>query len=136
MYHSIVASALSIKPTKWDKAQNADKLEAFIREAARERPDVIVALEGFLEGYVVMEVVRDPSKAEAMHALAEPLDGPYIRRFRSTARVDIPAWPASTVANEMERAYLAGQDAEMLRRHRHMMEESKREGAAERATAG
>ncbi len=86
MYRSIVASALSIKPTKWDKAQNADKLEAFIREAARERPDVIVAPEGFLEGYVVMEVVRDPSKAEAMHALAEPLDGPYIQRFQSVAR--------------------------------------------------
>lgn len=278
IYHSIVASALSIKPTKWDKAQNADKLEAFIREAARERPDVIVAPEGFLEGYVVMQVVRDPSKADAMRALAEPLDGPYIQRFRSvarllkrnicfgfaerrddgiyncaafigsdgelcgtyrktqlsegthpswdfnrvgrrlrgidtpigrvgvlicndrwnahiartqvmdgaqvllipsfgsrkraqteavmararengvpvveaavgvnliiskgevaaytwgvdritTARIDIPAWPAPTLANEMERTYLAGQDAEMLRRHRHMMEELKRKAA-------
>ena len=86
MYHSIVASALSIKPTKWEKAQNADKLEAFIREAARERPDVIVAPEGFLEGYLVMDVVRDPSKAEAMHALAEPLYGTYIQRFQSLAR--------------------------------------------------
>lgn len=285
MYHSIVASALSIKPTKWDKAQNADKLEAFIREAARERPDVIVAPEGFLEGYVVMEVVRDPSKAEAMHALAEPLDGPYIQRFQSvarslkrnicfgfaerrddgiyncaafigsdgelcgtyrktqlsegthpswdfnrvgrrlrgidtpigrvgvlicndrwnahiartqvmdgaqlllipsfgsrkraqneavmararensvpvveaavgvnliiskgevvaytwgvdritTARIEIPSWPAPALADDMEHAYLAGQDAEMLRRHRHMMEELRQDAAAQRASAG
>jgi len=30
----------------------------------------------------------------------------------------------------MERTYLAGQDAEMLRRHRDMMEELKREAAS------
>ena len=85
MYRSIRVSALSIKPRKWDKSHNADKLESFIREAAREEPDVIVAPEGFLEGYVVMEVVRDLTKASAMSALAEPLDGPYILRFQDLA---------------------------------------------------
>ena len=34
-----------------------------------------------------MQVVRDPSKADAMRALAEPLDGPYIQRFQSVARL-------------------------------------------------
>jgi len=48
----------------------------------------------------------------------------------TTAHIEIPAWPAPALANEMERTYLAGQDAEMLRRHRHMMEELKREAAS------
>ena len=86
MYRSIRASALSIKPRKWDKAHNADKLEEFVRSAAREGPDVVVAPEGFLEGYVVMQVVQDPSKAGALRAIAEPLDGPLIRRFSDLAR--------------------------------------------------
>ena len=38
--------------------------------------------------------------------------------------------------DDIEHAYLAGQDAEMLRRHRHMMVELRREAAAQQATAG
>ena len=86
MYHTIRATALSIKPKKWAKASNADKLEAFVREAAREQPDLIVAPEGCLEGYVVNEVIEDRSKEPALLEIAEPLDGPYIQRFQGLAR--------------------------------------------------
>ena len=86
MYDSVRVAALSLKPRAWDKAANADKLEAFIKEAGRSEPHVIVAPEGMLEGYVVNEVLRDHSLAAKMLAIAEPLDGPYVSRFRQLAR--------------------------------------------------
>ena len=86
MYESIKVSAISLKPTKWDKASNAEKLEAFFVEAAKDTPELILATEGVLEGYVVMEVIEGRATSEAMLEIAEPLDGTYIRRFRRLAR--------------------------------------------------
>jgi predicted amidohydrolase len=86
MYTSVKATAISIKPRKWDKAHNADMVEEFVREAVKQdSPDLIVTTEGVLEGYVVGDVVRDTSLADAMVEIAEPLDGPYIKRFRNLA---------------------------------------------------
>ena len=85
MYKQIKATAISMKPRKWDKAYNADRLEALFREAAQEGPDLIVATEGILEGYVVMDVIQNPEEASAMLEIAEPIDGPYIARFRRLA---------------------------------------------------
>ena len=85
MFTSIKASAISIKPRKWDKPHNADKLEALVTQAAKERPDLVVTTEGVLEGYVVMDVLEDPSRTTEMIEIAEPIDGPYIRRFRKLA---------------------------------------------------
>jgi len=86
MYHSIKVAAISMKATKWDKAGNADKLEALCAQAAQENPRVIVAPEGMLDGYPVMEVIAQPDLSAKMLAIAEPLDGPTIRRFRRLAR--------------------------------------------------
>ena len=63
MYDTTRATAISIKPKKWDKAYNADKMEAFFREAARDRPDLIVTTEGVLEGYVVTDVIEQRKRA-------------------------------------------------------------------------
>lgn len=52
---SINVSAISLKPTKRDKASNAEKLEAFFVEVAKGNPQLILATEGVLEGYVVSE---------------------------------------------------------------------------------
>ena len=49
MFTPIKATAISLKPKKWDKDFNADKLEALFRAAAQDRPDLIVATEGVLE---------------------------------------------------------------------------------------
>ena len=46
MYQSVRAAAISLKPKKWDKPYNADKMEAFFVEAARDRPDLILTTEG------------------------------------------------------------------------------------------
>ena len=87
MYNSVKVSAISIKPRKWDKGYNADRLEAFFRSASDQGPDLIVATEGVLEGYVVMDVVARPELAAEMLELAEPIDGPYVTRFRRLAKV-------------------------------------------------
>jgi len=86
MYRSVSVSAISLKPTKWDKASNAEKLEAFFVEAAKDAPQLILATEGVLEGYVVMDVIEGSATPEAMLDIAEPLDGPYIHRFRRLAK--------------------------------------------------
>ena len=86
MYNSVKVAAISLKPTKWDKAANADKMEAFFVQAAKTKPQVILTTEGALEGYVVMDVIYHPEKAAAMLEIAEPIDGPHIRRFQQLAK--------------------------------------------------
>ena len=86
MYQSIKVSAISLKPAKWDKASNAEKLEAFFVEAAKDTPQLILATEGVLEGYIVMDVIEGKATPEAMLDIAEPLDGTYIHRFRRLAK--------------------------------------------------
>ena len=72
-YNSVKVAALSLKPTKWNKDANADKLEAFFVEAAKEASRAIVATEGFLEGYVVMDDDRH-NLADRQLWLPYPLD--------------------------------------------------------------
>ncbi len=86
MYTPVRVAAISIKPTPWAKDANADKMEAFFREAADGEPDLVLTTEGVLEGYVVMDAVMDPEKGGAMLEVAEPIDGPYIARFRKLAK--------------------------------------------------
>lgn len=86
MYESVEVAAISFKPAKWDKAANAERMEALFMQAAEKRPQLIVTTEGALEGYVVMDVIEGRASAEALLAVAEPIDGPYIRRFQKLAR--------------------------------------------------
>jgi len=86
MYEKVEVAAISYRPVKWDKAANADRMEELFVQAAQENPRMILTTEGALEGYVVMEVVEGRATAEAMIDAAEPIDGPYIRRFRKLAR--------------------------------------------------
>ena len=86
MVTSFKATAISFKPKKWDKAHNADRIEALFRQATAHGPDLIVTTEGALEGYVVMDVIEDPNRATDMLEVAEPIDGPYIHRFRRLAQ--------------------------------------------------
>lgn len=86
MYTTITVTAISLKPKKWDKGYNAEKLETSFRAAAKGQPDLIVAPEGVLEGYVAMDVIRHPERAPAMLEIAEPINGPSIQRFRQLAQ--------------------------------------------------
>ena len=86
MYRTIRASAISFKPAKWDRDGNADKMEAFFVEASRDDPDLIVTTEGALEGYVINDVLERPELEERVYEVAEPIDGPYVRRFQALAK--------------------------------------------------
>lgn len=86
MFRTIKVAAISLKATPWDKAGNADKMEAFIRQAAAEHLELIVLPEGIIEGYVVMEAIKDPVKIPDFMEVAEPIDGSYITRFQALAR--------------------------------------------------
>ena len=70
MYRQVAVSALSCRPRRWDKPGNADMVEDFIRRAAADKPDIVLTPEGVLEGYVVMEAIKDPSKRDAMLEIA------------------------------------------------------------------
>lgn len=84
-------ASLSIYPEKWNKAANAEKIERMVRQAAEQGARLVITPEGVLEGYVVNEVIREQDaakKAELVarfNKLAEPIDGPYIKRMRSLA---------------------------------------------------
>ena len=86
MYESVKVAAISYRPAKWDRDYNADRMEELFVEAAQEKPRLILITEGALEGYVVMDVVEGRASAEALIEVAEPIDGPYIRRFQKLAR--------------------------------------------------
>ena len=86
MYKTISAAAISMKPTKWDKSGNANKLESLFTKAAEENPDLILAPEGVLEGYVVTDVINQPELGKEMLAISEPIDGIYINRFQKLAK--------------------------------------------------
>ncbi len=87
-----IASA-AVLPDKWDKAKNWVRIERLVRQAAEEGgADLVVTPEGALEGYVINEV--NATKGEGARAsilkkfeeLAEPLDGPYLKKAYALAK--------------------------------------------------
>ncbi|MBI3944132.1 MAG: carbon-nitrogen hydrolase family protein [Chloroflexi bacterium] len=86
MFTTVKVAAINFEPWKWHKAWNADKLEFLFVEASKCGARLAVAPEGVLEGYVAYEVIHFPHLCEEMVAIAEPLDGPYVNRFRKLAQ--------------------------------------------------
>lgn len=83
---TLAVAALSLTPEPWDKQANYAKLERFARQAAAQGAQVIVAPEGYLEGYVGNQH-RTPGLTRERYATeaAEALDGPLMTRVRSLA---------------------------------------------------
>jgi predicted amidohydrolase len=75
--------AVAIKPGRCTKEENFTLAARHVRACAEAGADVVVLPEGFLEGYVVNE---PEMTVERFRALAEPVDGPYVARFRDLAR--------------------------------------------------
>ncbi|MEZ6071572.1 MAG: carbon-nitrogen hydrolase family protein [Pirellulales bacterium] len=88
---SLRVASVSFVPLKWDKDANARRIEELVREAARQGARLVITPEGALEGYVVNEVIDADDQAEKdaltarFQALAEPIDGPYVRRIAQLA---------------------------------------------------
>ena len=85
-FRRVKVAASSMKPRKWDKAWNVKAVESFFRRAARRGVEIAVAPEGVIEGYVIPEILKDPSLAPEMLEIAEPMTGPVVRKFQSLAR--------------------------------------------------
>jgi predicted amidohydrolase len=75
--------AIAVEPARGDREANVALAERLVAEAAGRGAELVVLPEGFLEGYVVNE---PEMTRERFLALAEPLDGPYVARFRALAR--------------------------------------------------
>ena len=86
MFSRVKVAAVNFVPWKWHRDWNADRLEVFFVEAAGCGAELVVAPEGIIEGYVANEAVHFPELRKDMLAIAEPLDGPYVVRFRKLAR--------------------------------------------------
>lgn len=82
-----VVAALSLTPEPWAKERNLAKFERYARQAAALGAQVIVAPEGYLEGYVGNQN-RTPDLAQARYAAeaAEDIDGLLLNRVRSLAK--------------------------------------------------
>lgn len=84
-------ASISFVPEKWNKDANVDRMEQLIASAAKRGAKLVVTPEGALEGYVVNEVIHASDEktktelTERFQELAEPLDGPYIKRIAALA---------------------------------------------------
>ncbi len=86
MYRGLKVAAVSLKPVKWDKDANVEKMESFFTKAAEGEPELVVMPEGILEGYVIMDVIKHSEKGPKFLEIAEPIDGPCIRHFRDLSK--------------------------------------------------
>src|SRR5262249_36969999 len=83
---SFKLAGLSLMAEPWNKAANYAKLEHYAREAAARGAQVIVAPEGYLEGYVGNDNRTPDLTRERYLGVGEELDGPLLNRVSSLAR--------------------------------------------------
>ena len=89
----------TLKTEPWELEDNFQRMEGYVREAARRRARVVVAPESVLDGYVFNE---DPeSTREGMREIAQTVpNGPYIARARELDK-DLET---ALVSNQAEQA--------------------------------
>lgn len=78
-------ASCSIMPKKWDKPANCEKMLDFFERSLAGKPDLIMTPEGCLEGYVINEAISE-NRGDDLTRIAEPIDGPYMLRFREFCR--------------------------------------------------
>lgn len=76
-------AGLRVLPDRWDKAANLRKLDSYARQAATNGAQVVVACEGFLDGYVGNDRNLDRGK---YFGIAEPINGPSMKKVAALAR--------------------------------------------------
>lgn len=94
--------AISVVAARGDKEANLATAERLVSRCAEEGAELVVMPEGFLEGYVVNE---PGMTRERFIALAEPMDGPDVERFRGLARKRRVWLLACFAEREGDRAY-------------------------------
>ena len=76
-------AGLRVMPDRWNKESNFRKLDHYARRAAARGAQVVITPEGFLDGYVGNDQDLDKQR---YFGVAEPLDGPVMKRVRTLAR--------------------------------------------------
>ncbi|MBI3943952.1 MAG: carbon-nitrogen hydrolase family protein [Chloroflexi bacterium] len=76
---SLQVGIVTMGATPWELEENFQRMEAYVREAARRRAKIVIAPEAVLDGYVCG---ADPDTTrERMLEVAQTIpDGPYLRR--------------------------------------------------------
>ncbi|MCM8788971.1 MAG: carbon-nitrogen hydrolase family protein [Candidatus Omnitrophica bacterium] len=86
MFHRHKVAAINFVPDKWNKAYNAQRMEWFFSQAAKQKCEIAVAPEGILEGYIFSDIIWHRERLKAFYDIAEPIDGKYIKHFQNLAR--------------------------------------------------
>jgi predicted amidohydrolase len=76
-------ACLRVMPDRWDKEANFRKVDHYARQAAEHGARLVVTPESFLDGYVGND--KDLNR-EKYFEVAEPLDGPFMKRVRKLAQ--------------------------------------------------
>jgi predicted amidohydrolase len=79
-------AGLTLTPEPWNKEANFTKLEKFARQAAAQGARLVVAPEGFLEGYVGNKHRSPGLTREKYLSAGEEIDGPLMTRVSRLAR--------------------------------------------------
>jgi predicted amidohydrolase len=80
-------AALTLTPEPWNKTGNFEKLAVYARQAAAQGAQVIVAPEGYLEGYVGNRGRTSGLQwTKYLNEATEEIDGPLMKRVRALAR--------------------------------------------------
>lgn len=83
---ALVVAGLRVMPERWDKAANIATLEKYARQAAARGAELVLAPEGFLEGYVANVKANPATTRERYFDAGESLDGALLRRVANLAR--------------------------------------------------
>ena len=83
---SLIVAGISVTPERWNKEANYARLDRYARQAAALGAQLIIAPEGFLEGYVANDKQNPDITRERYFAVGEKIDGPLMRRVGDLAR--------------------------------------------------
>ena len=79
-------AGLTLTPEPWNKEANFVKLAKFARQAAAQGARVVVAPEGFLEGYVGNQHRSPGLDRDKYISVGEKIDGPLMKRVSDLAK--------------------------------------------------
>ena len=76
---------VTMEGTPWELEDNFQRMEAYVREAARRRANLVIAPEAVLDGYVC-GAVPDATEEEMVGVAQSVPDGPYLQRGAALSR--------------------------------------------------
>jgi predicted amidohydrolase len=83
---AVTVASLKLIPLPNDKPANYAKFERATREAAAKGASIIVTSECYLDGYLGHRKMHPEMTQAKLAAIAEPVDGPYVRQAAALAR--------------------------------------------------